>query len=188
VTVAGGRAGSVGVGGFLTGGGNSFHSASHGFGCDQVRNYEVVLADGSVVSANEQENRDLWQALKGGSGNLGLVTRFDVNAIEFEDPANPLMYGGLVGFDIAQTDSIIDAFVDFTNNVPNDVHSSSIMGWGYNPANGGFSIRVVLDNVVNEVNPAAFDVYLKIDGQTSNTLRSATINNITTELIRDYRT
>lgn len=45
-TVAGGRAASVGVAGFLTGGGNSFFSARKGFACDQVLNFEVVLASG----------------------------------------------------------------------------------------------------------------------------------------------
>ena len=188
VTVTGGRAGSVGVGGFLTGGGNSFHSASHGFACDQVQNFELVLADGSVVNANKDENADLWQSLKGGSGNFGLVTRYDLYAIEFEDPSEPYIWGGIVGYDYAQTVPIIDAFVNFTDNVPNDVYSSSIMGWGYNPASGGFSIRCVLDNVANEAYPAAFDEYLSVGGQTSNSLRSATMSNITTELVRDYRT
>lgn len=45
-TVAGGRAGSVGVAGFLTGGGNSFYTAKKGFACDTVVNFEVVLANG----------------------------------------------------------------------------------------------------------------------------------------------
>ena len=49
VTVAGGRASSVGVGGFLTGGGNNFFSTKCGFGCDNVVNFEVVLASGYVT-------------------------------------------------------------------------------------------------------------------------------------------
>lgn len=48
VTVAGGRASTVGVAGFLTGGGNSFFAAQRGWACDQVKNYEVVLSSGSV--------------------------------------------------------------------------------------------------------------------------------------------
>lgn len=46
VTVPGGRTSTVGVAGFLTGGGNTFYTARHGFGCDNVVNYEVVLANG----------------------------------------------------------------------------------------------------------------------------------------------
>lgn len=49
ITVAGGRAGSVGVAGFLTGGGNSFYTSQQGFACDNVKNFEVVLASGLVV-------------------------------------------------------------------------------------------------------------------------------------------
>lgn len=45
-TVPGGRAGSVGVAGFLTGGGNSFFTARVGFACDNVKNFELVTADG----------------------------------------------------------------------------------------------------------------------------------------------
>lgn len=55
VTVAGGRASSVGVAGFLTGGGNSFYTAHRGFACDQVQNYEIVLADGLVFQNSEVE-------------------------------------------------------------------------------------------------------------------------------------
>lgn len=47
-TVAGGRAGTVGVAGFLTGGGNSFYTAQQGFACDNVKNFEIVLASGYV--------------------------------------------------------------------------------------------------------------------------------------------
>lgn len=52
VTVAGGRASSVGVAGFLTGGGNTFFTAQRGWGCDQVKNNEVVLSSGSVFCSH----------------------------------------------------------------------------------------------------------------------------------------
>lgn len=42
-----------------------------------VENWEIVLADGNVVNANSNENAALWKAQKGGSGNLGFVTRID---------------------------------------------------------------------------------------------------------------
>lgn len=185
--MTGGRAGSVGVGGFLLGGGNSFHSGSHGFACDQIQNFEIVLADGQIVNANENENSDLWVALKGGSGNFGLVTRLDLYAIVFDNPENHI-WGGIVGWTADKTEAVVDAFVDFTNNVVNDIHSSSILSWGYNPASGGFSIRGVLDNDANVANPPAFDGYLSIGDMTSNSLRHGTMTNITAELIRPTHT
>ena len=42
-------------------------------------NWEIVLANGSVVNANTEENADLWKAQKGGSGNLGFITRIDAS-------------------------------------------------------------------------------------------------------------
>lgn len=78
VTAAGGRADVVGVGGFITGGGYSFHAGTMGWACDAVENFEVVLGNGSVVNANDNEHADLFQALKGSSGNLGLLTRVDL--------------------------------------------------------------------------------------------------------------
>lgn len=54
LTVAGGRAGNVGVAGFLTGGGNSFYTAQQGFACDNVKNFEVVLASGWVQIAIQE--------------------------------------------------------------------------------------------------------------------------------------
>lgn len=44
----------------------------HGLGADQIKNVEIVLADTSTVSANEETNSDLWQALKGGGANFGM--------------------------------------------------------------------------------------------------------------------
>ncbi|KAL3958510.1 hypothetical protein ACCO45_006672 [Purpureocillium lilacinum] len=79
-TVVGARVASVGVGGFLTGGGLSFFSPKYGFGCDNVVNMEVVLANGAIVNANATSHPDLFRALKGGQGNFGIVTRFDLIA------------------------------------------------------------------------------------------------------------
>ncbi|KAK5996633.1 FAD-dependent monooxygenase sdcF [Cladobotryum mycophilum] len=126
VVVTGGRAGTVGTGGFLAGGGNSFHSASHGMACDTVANFEIVLADGSIINANATNHPDLWQALKGGSGNFGLITRFDMYPIEFPDPKNPVIWG--------------------------DENSSSLVYWAYLPqVIGGTMINAAIENTLAKV-------------------------------------
>lgn len=66
LTVAGGRDTSVGVGGLFLGGGNSFFSAERGMACDGVERFEIVLGTGEVITADNQTNGDLFQALKGG--------------------------------------------------------------------------------------------------------------------------
>ncbi|RAK96785.1 FAD-binding oxidoreductase, partial [Aspergillus ibericus CBS 121593] len=82
LAAAGGRLGPVGVPGLLLAGGVNFYGNQVGFGCDTVVNYEVVLANGTVVEANRNSHSDLFWALKGGSSNFGLVTRFDMETIE----------------------------------------------------------------------------------------------------------
>jgi FAD/FMN-containing dehydrogenase len=63
--------GDVGVAGLTLGGGLSFLSAEYGLVCDNVVNYEVVLADASIVNANAFSNTDLYWALKGGGNQFG---------------------------------------------------------------------------------------------------------------------
>ena len=66
----------------LLAGGVNFYGNQVGWSCNSVVNYEVVLADGSVVQANKTSYSDLFWALKGGSSNFGLVTRFDLETIK----------------------------------------------------------------------------------------------------------
>jgi FAD/FMN-containing dehydrogenase len=63
--------GDVGVGGLTLGGGLSFLSAEYGLVCDNVVNYEVVLANAAIVNANASSNSDLYWALKGGGNQFG---------------------------------------------------------------------------------------------------------------------
>lgn len=109
VMVTGGRDGGVGVGGFLLGGGMSYYTGLNGFACDTVINYEVVLANGTIVQANASSNASLWKALKGGIFNFGIVTRFDLHTM----PAENLAYGESV-VQAAYSDSMVDALFEFT--------------------------------------------------------------------------
>ncbi|RPA80294.1 FAD-binding domain-containing protein [Ascobolus immersus RN42] len=77
-TAVGGRHSDVGVGGFLLGGGISHLSFKHGWGSDNVVNYELVLPSGKLINVNKSSHPKLFWALKGGLNNFGLVTRFDI--------------------------------------------------------------------------------------------------------------
>ncbi|KAG4222157.1 hypothetical protein PC116_g29368 [Phytophthora cactorum] len=110
--VVGGRESEVGVGGFLIGGGLSFFNSSKGWSCDTIVNFEVVLADGSIVQANKTTNPDLFLALKGGSANFGIVTRFDMESMESKN-----IWCGTAAYPKSATGQLVDAYVDFTNNL-----------------------------------------------------------------------
>ncbi|KAJ5101068.1 6-hydroxy-D-nicotine oxidase [Penicillium angulare] len=78
LSAIGGRDQQVGLGGFLLGGGMGALPHLFGLGADGVKNFEVLLADGTLVNANINENSDLYSVLKGGGSNFGIVTRFDL--------------------------------------------------------------------------------------------------------------
>lgn len=73
VSVIGGRTGDVGIGGLILGGGFPSFSSEYGLACDNVRSFEVVLSDSSIVNASLTENPDLFWALKGGGCNFGMT-------------------------------------------------------------------------------------------------------------------
>ncbi|CAE6515116.1 unnamed protein product, partial [Rhizoctonia solani] len=76
VTVTGGRISSVGVSGFLLGGGLSFLMHKEGFAANNVLSYEIVLANGTVATVTKTSAGDLFKALKGGTGNFGIASSF----------------------------------------------------------------------------------------------------------------
>ncbi len=68
---------SVGVAGYSLGGGESSLTPKLGFGCDSITRVEIVMADGRILNADADENADLFWAVRGGSGNFGVVTQLD---------------------------------------------------------------------------------------------------------------
>ncbi|KXJ93643.1 FAD binding domain-containing protein [Microdochium bolleyi] len=174
VSVPGGRAGIVGVAGFTLGGGYSYYFNSRGFAADNVVNFEVVLGDGRVVNANAGENADLWHALKGSSGNLGLVTRFDIRTID-----STMVWGGLTAYELSSADAVWEAFADFADNVDLEPASQSIVYTMY--VNGQFLVQSLLTNHLALDAAPAFSKFFTIPTLTS-TAKIRTISDLAREL------
>lgn len=104
-TVMGGRVATVGVGGLLVSGGISFLHPQHGFGCDNIRSYQIVSADGKILEVNQKSYPDLYWALRGGGNNFGIVTRFDLDTVPQGD-----FWGGAINYNISQLDNLLAAF------------------------------------------------------------------------------
>ncbi|KAL8950866.1 MAG: hypothetical protein Q9222_003120 [Ikaeria aurantiellina] len=108
LAVAGGRVSKVGVAGLITG------------------EYEVVLASGSVVIANARTNNDLFHALKGGSNNFGVVTRFDIPTFK-----QGQMWGGAIFYNSSVYHQLVQAFHDFASSTMPDEQAHVIMAMSW---------------------------------------------------------
>jgi hypothetical protein len=102
-------------------GGVSFFSGRYGFACDNVFNFEVVLASGATVNANATSNPTLYRALKGGSNNLGVVTRFDVRLFQ-----QGSFWGGSFAQAITEKQDVINFISDFTHSTTYDPYAALI--------------------------------------------------------------
>jgi hypothetical protein len=107
--VAGGRNSAVGVAGLSLGGGLSFFSPRYGFVCNNILEYEIVLADGTITTASSTSHPELWRALKGGSNNFGIVTRFTARSFPSANIWSGFLY--LPSFQYSAVLSTFQAFV-----------------------------------------------------------------------------
>ncbi|GAW17839.1 hypothetical protein ANO14919_073060 [Xylariales sp. No.14919] len=119
--VAGGREGNVGVAGLILGGGYSFLTARRGFTCDTIIQFEVVLADGSIINADAQQNSDLFWALKGGSSNFGVVTSF-----KLETYPGTKVWGGVTFYPKSISNTAIKNLATFTDDLTNALDSNML--------------------------------------------------------------
>lgn len=178
--VAGGRVSDVGVGGLITGGGMSYYAPRFGFVCDQVLNFEVALANGSIVNANATSNPDLWFALKGGSNNFGIVTRFDLLAF----PQSKL-WGGSTYNPISTLPDQINAFVELNNATSYDPNAAVINTYGYTSKLGQWTVINLLVYTERKVNPPVLRPFTAIKPQLGNTMRLTNLSDITAEQVKD---
>ncbi|KAK8087782.1 hypothetical protein PG997_002743 [Apiospora hydei] len=173
--VAGGREAEVGVGGFLLGGGNTFYTSSYGFGCDNVVEYEVVLADGRIVTADAKgDHADLFRVLKGGSNNVGIVTRFTMRTI----PSGPV-WGGIALRPMSTLAAGADATVSFTANMAKDPDSNFQFVVGHQPRFGGDVVINICNNMAAVESPEAFQEILALD-ETMNNFANTTLQQVLT--------
>jgi FAD/FMN-containing dehydrogenase len=121
--VPGGRVTTTGVGGFTTGGGYGWSSSKHGLACDSLVSAEVALADGSVVTASERENEDLFWGIRGGGGNFGVVTEFTFRLHEL----GPTVLAGLALWPLEQAPEVVRRWRDYVDGAPNELSSACVV-------------------------------------------------------------
>src|SRR5207244_2181122 len=94
LAVTGGVISTTGIAGLTLGGGIGWLMPKYGLALDNLVSAEVVTADGRVLTASEEENADLFWALRGGGGNFGAVSTFVFQLHE----VGPTITGGRIGY------------------------------------------------------------------------------------------
>jgi FAD/FMN-containing dehydrogenase len=108
---------TTGVAGLTLGGGTGYLTRKYGLTIDNLIEADVVLADGSFVTANKKENPDLFWALRGGGGNFGVITSF-----LFQAHPVSMVYAGPIFWDAAKhARTIMRAYRDFLPNAPEEL-------------------------------------------------------------------
>jgi FAD/FMN-containing dehydrogenase len=107
----------VGVAGLALGGGLGYLARRFGWTVDNLEEAEIVTADGEIRVANRHENADLFWALRGGGGNLGVVTRFTFRLHE----VGPTVFGGLIAWPFERAEEILHAYRTITSEAPREL-------------------------------------------------------------------
>lgn len=108
---------TTGIAGLTLGGGLGWLMRKHGLACDNLLSAEVVIADGTLVTANSEDNPELLWGLKGGGGNLGVVTSLEYRL----HPVGPLVFGGAVAYAPGSRRDLLRYYREFTANAPDEL-------------------------------------------------------------------
>ena len=104
---------TTGVGGLTLGGGVGHLSRKYGLTIDNLLEADMVLADGSFVTVNKNNNSDLFWAIRGGGGNFGIVTSFKFQAHPVKN-----VIGGPTLWPIEKTEEIMVLVKAASNQLP----------------------------------------------------------------------
>jgi len=120
-------AGSVshtGVGGLTLGGGFGRLARRFGLSIDNLLSVDIVTADGELRHASEEENADLFWAVRGGGGNFGVVTGFEFQL----HPMDRQVISGSYGFPFEQARQVFEFAGEFANSAPDELQVVPFIG------------------------------------------------------------
>jgi FAD/FMN-containing dehydrogenase len=129
LAISSGDTKTVGVGGLTLSGGIGWKVRKHGLALDSLVAVEVVTADGEVVRASAEEHSDLFWALRGGGGNLGIVTEFEFVAHPTTD-----VFFGVVSFPAREVSEVLLGLAAYLRTGPDEITANAVLA---NPFAGG---------------------------------------------------
>jgi FAD/FMN-containing dehydrogenase len=109
---------TTGLAGLTLGGGFGWLSRKYGMTVDNLLSARVILADGSAVTASQDENEDLFWALRGGGGNFGVVSSFKYQL----HTVGPEVLSGLIVFPFSEARAVLTSFARFSESMPDEMN------------------------------------------------------------------
>ncbi len=109
---------TTGIAGLTLGGGFGWLTRKYGMTIDNLVSAEMVTADGKKIHVSEDENTDLFWAIRGGGGNFGVVTRFEFALY----PVGPEILAGLLVFPIDQAKQVLEKYREFVKSAPEELN------------------------------------------------------------------
>jgi FAD/FMN-containing dehydrogenase len=128
----------TGVGGLTLGGGFGRIARRFGMSIDNLESVDVVTADGKLRHASASENPDLFWGVRGGSGNFGVVTRFEFRL----HPMQREVVAGSVGFPIAKARDVLSMWADYAPSAPDELYFDPVMALPPGGAPGVVTLEV----------------------------------------------
>jgi FAD/FMN-containing dehydrogenase len=113
----------TGIAGLTLGGGIGWLNGKHGLACDNLLSADVVSADGQLLTASVEENEDLFWAIRGGSGNFGIVTSFKYQL----HPVGTVLGGGLL-YPEAEAREALRFYHEFASTCPDELTTMGSLG------------------------------------------------------------
>jgi len=109
---------TTGIAGLTLGGGFGWLTRKYGMTIDNLVSAEMVTADGRKIRASENENEDLFWAIRGGGGNFGVITQFEFALY----PVGPEILAGLLVFPMDQAKQVLQKYREFVKTAPEELN------------------------------------------------------------------
>ena len=136
----------TGVGGFTLGGGMGRLDRMHGLAIDNLLAATVITADGRMVRASEEENPELFWALRGGGGNFGVVAEFVYRLHPFDG----VVYGGYLEYPIDKARDMMTYFAELEQSLPDEARVEPYLYVDDGEPKFGFSVMYAGDPAAGE--------------------------------------
>jgi FAD/FMN-containing dehydrogenase len=108
----------TGIAGLTLGGGLGWLNRKHGMTVDNLVSADMITANGRKIHVSEDENADLFWAIRGGGGNFGVVTQFEFKL----HPVGPEILAGLLVFPIDQAKRVLQKHREFVKTAPDELN------------------------------------------------------------------